>query len=80
MPIYEYQCSKCGTVSEMMMGIGSQDNALQCKHCGSNALNKIPTVASIATHYSRPKGKTCCGRDERCDTPPCSTDSPCCKD
>lgn len=79
MPIYEYQCGDCGEKSEIIVGISAQDDTLQCKHCGSTELNKIPTAASIATHYSRPQGKTCCGRDERCATPPCSSDGPCCK-
>ena len=79
MPIYEYQCSDCGKVSEILMGICDESDALQCKHCGSTEINKKLTAATIATHYSRPKGKTCCGRDERCEEPPCSTDSPCCR-
>ncbi len=79
MPIYEYKCGDCGKSSEIISRIGGQNDALQCKHCGSTSMTKIPTAASIAMNYSRPAGKTCCGRDERCDTPPCSTDSPCCK-
>ena len=79
MPIYEYKCGDCGELFEIISGIGGQNDALQCKHCGSASLTKVPTAASIAVHYSRPAGKTCCGREERCDTPPCSTDSPCCK-
>ena len=80
MPIYEYQCSDCGKVSEIMVGMGIQDDNLQCKHCGSTALNKIPTFASIATTSSRPRGRTCCGKEERCDKPPCSTDDVCRRD
>lgn len=79
MPIYEYQCSDCGKRSEIITGICDEGDALQCKHCGSASITKVPTAASIAMRYSRPAGKTCCGRDERCDTPPCSGDSPCCK-
>ena len=80
MPIYEYGCSECGKVSEIMVGIGGQSDALQCKYCGSTALNKIPTFASIATTSSRPRGRTCCGREERCDKPPCSTEGTCSRD
>ena len=79
MPIYDYRCSDCGKVSEIMVKVSGHSETIQCKQCGSASLSKIPTVASIATRYSRPHGKTCCGRDDRCDTPPCSTDSPCCK-
>jgi hypothetical protein len=27
-----------------------------------------------------PPGSTCCGRSERCDTPPCSNDGKCQRD
>ncbi len=79
MPIYEYRCSACGKVSEIMVGIGEHSDEVRCSHCGSTSLSKVPTFASIAKHYSRPHGKTCCGRDERCDTPSCETNGPCCR-
>lgn len=80
MPIYEYQCEDCGKVSEIMVGIGRQSDALQCKYCGSKALDKIPVLASIVTTPSQPSGRTCCGREERCDRPPCSTNETCSRD
>lgn len=79
MPIYDYRCSDCGKISEIMVGVSGHSETIQCKHCSSTSVSKMPTMASIATHYSRPHGKTCCGRDDRCDTPPCSTNSPCCE-
>ena len=80
MPIYDYECIDCGKVSEIMVGLGGQSDALQCKYCGSTALNKIPSFASIATTSLRPKGKTCCVSEERCDKLPCSTDGVCGRD
>ena len=80
MPVYEYECGDCGKVSEIMVGIGGQSDVLQCKYCGSTALKKLPTLASIAATSSGPRGKTCCRREERCDKPPCSTDGVCGRD
>ena len=80
MPIYEYKCNDCGKVSEIMVGINVQDDTLQCKYCGSTSLKKTPTFASISMGSTRPRGRTCCGREERCDKPPCSTDGSCYKD
>lgn len=79
MPIYDYRCSDCGKVSEIMVGVSGHSETIQCKHCSSTSVSKMPAMASIATHYSRPHDKTCCGRDDRCDTPPCSTNSPGCE-
>ena len=80
MPIYEYRCSECGNISEILTGVCDENDPLQCKTCGSSALEKIPTFAAIATPSARPRGKTCCGREERCDKPPCSSSGSCARD
>ena len=41
MPIYEYKCGDCGELSEIISGIGGQNDALQCKHCGSTSLTNM---------------------------------------
>ena len=81
MPIYEYRCNQCGKVSEILVGVGFDDEVFTCKHCGSSDLEKILSVSSFTfSDSSRAPGTTCCGRDERCDTPPCSTGGVCRKD
>ena len=81
MPIYEYRCNECGRVSEILVGLHSEGKALACQHCGSSDLEKILSVSSFTfTDSSRAPGKTCCGRDERCDSPPCSTGGVCGRD
>jgi len=81
MPIYEYRCNQCGKVSEILVGVGSDGKILTCKHCGSGDLEKILSVSSFTvTDGSRAPGTTCCGREERCDTPPCSTGGTCRRD
>jgi len=81
MPIYEYRCNRCGKVSEILVGVGSDGEILTCKHCGSGDLEKILSVSSFTvTDGSRAPGTTCCGREERCDTPPCSTGGTCRRD
>jgi len=75
MPIYEYRCQDCGTTFEALV---RGNDAVTCPHCGSATLNKVlssPTM--LSGHTARPAGRTCCGREERCDTPPCSQGSAC---
>jgi len=36
MPIYEYQCGKCGAVNEFI--VLDKNEALQCKSCSSTDL------------------------------------------
>jgi putative FmdB family regulatory protein len=79
LPIYEYRCADCGGISEIWHGVGTRSDSLQCKHCGGRRVEKILS-ASRALLNPRPKGATCCGREERCDKPPCSSDGPCRRD
>ena len=81
MPIYEYKCKECGQVSEIMEGVGSHSDDHKCKNCGSDNLVKILSYSSISMGgRTRPRGLTCCGREERCEKPPCSTDGVCTRD
>lgn len=81
MPIYEYRCEQCGRISEFLEGIGKRDNEKRiCKNCGSKNLHKIFSTSYVNSGNSfvgGQNGKTCCGREERCDTPPCSESGEC---
>ncbi len=75
MPLYEYRCRACSATFEMLVRVGSH---VTCPHCGDSSVDKllsVPTVLSGQT--ARMAGHTCCGRDERCDAPPCSTGGSC---
>ncbi|MBN2123068.1 MAG: zinc ribbon domain-containing protein [Deltaproteobacteria bacterium] len=77
MPIYEYRCESCGSVSEYLVGMGN-DEPIACRQCGSRDMNRILSASSFALQSSeRLPGRTCCGREERCETPPCSTGGTC---
>jgi len=78
MPIYEYRCNQCGEISEILVSMGSEGEMLICEHCGSTDLTKILSVSSYTLpEGTRVPGTTCCGREERCDAPPCSTGASC---
>jgi len=77
MPIYEYRCKACGTTSEYLVGMGRAEH-VSCKACGSTEMEKILSVASFMTgEPQRTPGRTCCGREERCETPPCTDGGTC---
>ena len=78
MPIYEYRCKECEKVSEILVGVVVKDEAIVCQHCGSTNLEKLLSASvGFIRESSFPKGATCCGRETRCDTPPCSDDGVC---
>ncbi|MBN2059787.1 MAG: zinc ribbon domain-containing protein [Deltaproteobacteria bacterium] len=77
MPIYEYQCETCGTISEYLVGKG-EDERIQCKECGASVMSRVLSASSFTLQSSgRMSGRTCCGRDERCEKPPCSDGGAC---
>ncbi|HBE45127.1 MAG TPA: zinc ribbon domain-containing protein [Deltaproteobacteria bacterium] len=81
MPIYEYRCIRCGSVSEYLVGVGKEDNdIIRCRDCGSNKLEKVISTANLSKGghmISSQGGQTCCGREEQCESPPCSTGGVC---
>jgi putative FmdB family regulatory protein len=75
MPIYEYRCRGCETTFELLV---RGDRIVVCPHCGSSSLDKLLSVPFVSSgRTARPSGRTCCGREERCDTPPCSEGDVC---
>ncbi len=77
MPTFEYICEKCGTFERSQ---GMNDPAIDaCPNCGGKVERLISGGAGfVMGGRSRPAGHTCCGREERCDTPPCG-DGECCQ-
>jgi len=81
MPTYEYECEDCGYKFEKFQRM-SAEPVKKCPRCSGNTKRLIGKGARIifkgsgfyATDYRKgtPAGRTCCGRDEPCDKPPCS--------
>ncbi len=71
MPIYEYKCKDCNKITELFLKSKDDKETPVCKHCGSKKLTKqISAPGAVIMGSSHPKGTACCGRTERCDTPP----------
>lgn len=80
MPIYEYRCNECGKATEIFHKKFEPDESVICPHCGSENLKKLISPPARVIVGNSTKGTTCCGRTERCETPPCSTDGSCRRD
>ena len=77
MPIYEYKCDACGEVQEVLHKSTQTVEPVKCSKCGSEDLTRLISVANVSMGGISNKGHTCCGREERCSTPPCAADSVC---
>ena len=78
MPIYEYSCHQCGSITEFLTGLGGKNPEIQCGKCGSKDMEKVLSAPNVVTSDSQhPQGMTCCGREERCSTPSCEAGESC---
>jgi putative FmdB family regulatory protein len=49
MPIYEYRCNHCGTISEFLVGVSSKGQNLNCKQCGSPQLEGLSWMQNLSS-------------------------------
>jgi putative FmdB family regulatory protein len=75
MALYDYKCRNCGAVSEILMR--KADDCAKCPECGSEDMGKLVSASYRINMNASQKSNTCCGRAERCDSPPCSTGRQC---
>ncbi|PMP68378.1 MAG: FmdB family transcriptional regulator [Thermodesulfobacterium geofontis] len=79
MPLYEYKCLDCGKISEFLINLNLKEKVI-CKYCGSKNVEKVFSpiiVLNSEASINQKKGLTCCGREERCNTPSCSEGKEC---
>jgi putative FmdB family regulatory protein len=82
MPTYEYECETCGLRFEVRQSI-KEEPLSECPECKGKVHRVLSGGMAFilkgadGTEESRAGcsldniGKTCCGRNERCDKPPC---------
>ncbi len=86
MPTYEYKCEECGYEFEEFQNMNDKPIE-KCPECNGKVKRLFSKDVSLifkgsgfySTDYKRNDSqvKTCCGRKEPCEKPPCSEDSVC---
>lgn len=76
MPVYDYQCRNCRYTWEVRLA-PEETPPESCPSCGSKEVNRLFPAPYVAKTAGRTPGKTCCGREERCATPPCAAEGSC---
>jgi len=82
MPIYEYECPACGALCEFIEGVSAAAAEKACRHCGGTALRRVlprGVTSRMEGVIGQRGGATCCGRQERCGSPPCNEPGSCCR-
>lgn len=77
MPIYEYKCSECEKISEVLVR-SSESSTVKCEYCESDKVEKVFSVpGSVGVKESAPDFGGCCGMDGGA-VPPCAGSGKCC--
>jgi putative FmdB family regulatory protein len=79
MPLYEYRCRACGKVTEFLVRGETGREAPLCPECGGADLERLlsvpstPVIKGGGAATGTPCGDApCCGRETRCEKPPCN--------
>jgi putative FmdB family regulatory protein len=59
MPLYEYACTKCKTVVEVLQSFDNADKMVYCPHC-TGRMKRLFSLPAIQYHY--PTGHARAGR------------------
>ncbi len=76
MPMYDYRCSDCGQIHEVFLR-SANGAPPTCPGCGGERLERLLSAFHVGSQPAGAGSTTCCGRDSRCDSPPCSTGDVC---
>jgi len=74
MKIFEFRCEDCGNVFELA---DNEKEKSSCSSCGSGNIKRVFSRPILVKEQASYGAKTCCGRDERCDLPPCGESGEC---
>lgn len=61
MPMYEYLCNNCGTVSEILTGVSRDEPEAACTDCGGTDLKLLISVSSFRVGRAGGGETTPCG-------------------
>ena len=54
MPIYEYKCQDCGTISEILVRNTENRRSLNCPDCNSSNMNKLVSAPGAVMSKGSP--------------------------
>ena len=80
MPLYEFRCSSCNSVFELLLSLDSPTER-DCPECGGKSVRIVSRTADIVTNSvpgnhghkfgNCDRSSPCCGREEPCDHKSC---------
>ena len=75
MPLFEYRCRKCQSVTEVLVRRSADEDDVTCDECGSKRVDKMMSAAAVGVKREKPacgrEEMPCAARDGACKTPAC---------
>ena len=71
MPIYDYKCKKCGTVSEVLVR-SNDGQTVKCSSCGSTNVDKLLSSSYMIKMGGMKSDAAYCEKSAHCDSQSCS--------
>ena len=79
MPMFEYRCKKCGSLSEFLV-YGGRTDGLACRSCGNTGLEKMLSAPNVHTAAAVSSCQTMgCPSGPQCGSSPCASGGCCTK-
>lgn len=73
MPIFEYRCSKCNEVFEILIVSTNDEAEMKCSHCGSEDFERVMSTASYAMGFSKGESQGPSVQSRECASGTCTT-------
>jgi len=74
MPIYEFKCSKCNELMELLVMNNDESIELKCKKCGSFRLERVMSSSNYAVGENKNSPKqNGCSTTRTCSSGSCTT-------
>ena len=73
MPIFEFRCSKCNEVFEILQMSKEDEVEMKCPHCGSENFERVLSTTSHTTGFSKGESRGPEVRSRECASGTCST-------
>ncbi len=76
MPIFEYECTACKKVSELLIGVSLSKVEIQCSYCGSKKMHRKISRSFVSTG-SKTKQEFCAQKGPCQASPSCMNGGGC---
>jgi putative FmdB family regulatory protein len=73
MPLYEFECGKCGQVFEELCRLGSNGKGIACPGCAGKRLRRLMSVFAVHSSSREPAAAESRASCSTCSSKQCST-------